>query len=629
MKKLWLKCLVLGLTICILGYSVYAWQKGRYVMPEGYATAAATWQARGLPDPAVRVADGSKEHPYDVIVWGTDPEGIAAAVAAARNGLHTLLVDHRDRVGGLFILGRLNFIDMNDHDRGRLVTRGIFEEFYTKVGGTVFDVEDGQRVFEDMIAAEPLLTLELNYHLVEPVVGEEHQVAALLLEKGGNTREVFGRVFIDASQDADLAWQAGVPFTIGFEDIGLPGQAQAVTLVFNVEGINWPRVMYETLVKDRRGSSAATFRAAWGYDNYVRNYVPESQAVGFRGFNMARQRDGQVLLNGLLVYGVDINDPATRAVAVAEAQAEAYRFIEYARDNIPGFKQARVSGFAPELYVRQSRHMQALYRLSIDDLLENRDHWDRIGYASYPVDIQSMAKGQPGFVVGSPTKYALPFRCLVPPNFDNLLVVGRSAGYDSLAHGSVRVVPPGMVAGQAAGVASAYVLATDKTFPQIASSGEAMEFIQTILAGQGALVEPSDASPGPETGHQDYQTMQKLRQLGLVNGGYDNKYHFDQPLSRQALLNLLYNGSQRKLNLAGKEDQAQKLYFVITPEQEQVSTANIRAVFIEFERFNPHLKTLYDPEELEQAISLLPGTGEIPRGKLYGLINKYLELISQ
>lgn len=628
MKKRWSKILVVVLAICVLGFGAYSWQKGRYVMPEGYATGAATWQAKGLPDAAGRLADGSAEHPYDVVVWGTDPEGITAAVAAARNGLHTLLVDHRDRVGGLFILGRLNFIDMNDHDRGRLVTKGIFEEFYTKVGGTVFDVEDGQRVFEEMIAAEPLLTLALNHRLVEPVVGEEQQVVSLLLAKDGSTREVFGRVFVDASQDADLAWLAGVPFTTGFEDIGLPDQAQAATLVFNVKGINWPRVMYETLVKDRRGSSAATFRAAWGYDNYVRHYVPESQAVGFRGFNMARQKDGQVLLNGLLVYGVDVNDPATRDVAVAEAQAEAYRFVEYARDNLPGFKHAQVSGFAPELYVRQSRHMQALYRLTIDDLLENRDHWDRIGFASYPVDIQSIAKGQPGFVVGSPTKYALPFRCLVPPNLDNLLVVGRSAGYDSLAHGSVRVVPPGMVEGQAAGVASAYALATGRTFPQIASSPEDMEFIQTILAGQGALVEPSEAQPGPETEHPDYQAMQQLRQIGLVNGGYYNRYNLDQPISRQALLNLLYNGSQRQLNLAGREDQAQKLYFVITPTEEQVTTSNIKAVFTEFERFNPHLKNLYDPQELDQAISLLPDTTELPRGKLYGLLNQYLDLIS-
>lgn len=642
MKKLYI-ILISALVVGILGFGFYSWQKHRYVMPAGYDTAVATWQEKGLPDPAGRVADGSREHPYDVIVWGTDPEGITAAVAAARNGLHTLLVDHRDRVGGLFILGQLNFIDMNDNDNGRLVTKGIFEEYYKKVGGMVFDIGDGQRVFEEMIAGEPLLTLELNTKLLEPVVNEDGRVASLLLEGEGTSREVHGRLFIDASQDADLAHLAGVPFTEGFEDIGMPGFYQASTLVFNVRGINWPQVMWETLVADRRSSSGATFNAAWGYDNYVRGYTPASEVIGFRGFNMARQKDGQVLLNGLLIYGVDINDPETMVTTRAEAEKEAHRFIQYARQNIPGFKKAEVSGFAPEYYVRQSRHMEALYRLSIDDLLENRDQWDRIGYGSYPVDIQSLAKGQPGFVVGSPLKYALPFRSMVPPNLDNLLVVGRSSGYDSLAHGSVRVVPPGMVAAQAAGVASAYALATGKNYHQVAASQADIAFIRDMLEQQGAFVAPSDSPPGPETEHPNYRTVQELRQLGLALGGYDNDYKLDQPMSKQAFLNLLYNGSFRQLNLAGREDLAGKLYFVITQQEAgMVTPDNIGDVFYEFERFNPHLKELYTPEELEQAYATGDGSlshqgrdkepapvAPLTRAQLYEVTRSYLELLAR
>jgi hypothetical protein len=630
MKKRYI-ILVTALVVGILGFGFYTWQKHRYVMPAGYTTAVATWQNQGLPDPADRTADGSRERPYDVIVWGAEPEGITAAVAASRNGLHTLLVDHRDSVGGLFILGQLNFIDMNDNDKGRLVTRGIFEEYYKKVGGMVFDLGDGRRVFEEMIAGEPLLTLELNTRLQKPVVAGG-RVTSLLLEREGAAREVYGKVFIDASQDADLAWLAGVPFTEGFEDIGLPGVYQACTLVFSVRGINWPRVMWETLVAYRRGSSGATLNAAWGYDKYIRGYTPESEVIGFRGFNMARQKDGQVLLNGLLIYGADFDDPGSLAAARQEAEKEARRFIAYARENIPGFKEAEVSGFAPELYVRQSRHMVALYRLTIDDVLENRDQWDRIGYGSYPVDIQSIARGQPGFVVGNPLKYALPFRSLVPPNFNNLLVVGRSAGYDSLAHGSVRVVPPGMVAAQAAGVASAYALATGKTFHQVAAGPEDITFIRDMLERQGAFVAPQDSRPGPETQHPGYRTLRELRRLGLAPGGYDNDYKLDQPMSRQAFLNLLYNGGFRRLNLAGREDLAGKLYFVITKEEGMVTPDNIGDIFYEFERFNPHLKQLYKPEELAQTYSVLADTsGSDPaaRAVLYEVTRSYLELLAR
>jgi len=120
---------------------------GSYKMPKGYAFAKEMWQQKGMDDPSRREVDGSNAKPYDVIVWGSDPEGIAAALSAARNGLHSLLIDHRDRVGGLFTLGELNFIDINYDDKKNLVTKGIFEEFYKKVGGMVFDIDKGQRVF--------------------------------------------------------------------------------------------------------------------------------------------------------------------------------------------------------------------------------------------------------------------------------------------------------------------------------------------------------------------------------------------------------------------------------------------------------------------------------------------------
>lgn len=630
-KKTLFIYLAIVLAIIVLVFGIYNWQKSRYIMPRGYGTAVETWQQMGLEQSASRVVDGSAEHPFDVVVWGTDPEGIAAAVAAARNGLHTLLVDHRDVVGGLFTLGRLNFIDMNDYDHGRLVTRGIFEEFYTKVGGVVFDIKDGQRVFEEMIYNEPLLVLDLNNQLVEPVLAEDNKVTYLRVEKGGEQREVHGKIFIDASQDADLAYQAGVPFTVGFEDMGMPGHFQVSTLVFNVTGINWPRVMWETLAVDRRRGSAATFSAAWGLDNYVRQYESADSDIAFRGFNMARQQDGQVLLNGLLIHGVDINGPATRSAAKEKAYQEAYRFIEFARENIPGFKNAEVKDFAEELYVRQSRQMKGLYRLTIDDVLENRDHWDRIGYGSYPVDIQSISRGQPGFVVGTPLKYALPFRCLVPPGIDNLLVVGRSASYDSLAQGSVRVVPPGMVAGQAAGVASAYSLAVGETFTEMARNKEAISFIRDMLEQQGAYVEPSNSKPGPETGHPDYDAVKELRRLGMALGGYRNDYKLDEPVNGQTFMNLLYNCTFRWLNLSGRVEDANKLYFVTTTQKDEVASNNISELVDEFERFNPHLKELYARDELEQLFQSIEDsdTGSvILRGQIYRFISNYLKLIA-
>jgi len=606
---------------------------GTYKMPEGYAFAKEVWQQKGLDDPFGREVDGASANPYDVIVWGSDPEGIAAALSAARNGLHTLLIDHRDRVGGLFTVGELNFIDMNYDEKKNLVTRGIFEEFYKRVGGVIFDIDKGQGVFEEMLEAEELLTVKLNYHLIKPQKDElQTRITSIKVrDSAGNESNIYGKIFIDASQDADLAYMAGVPFTMGFEDIGLPGKFQASTLVFRIVGVNWHRVMWETLLVDRRSSSKATFKAAWGYDDHIRKYQPASDRISFRGFNMARQKDGQVLINGLLIYGVDAANPQSRADAKELAKSEAYRFIEYARENLPGFEKASISGFADELYVRQTRHMKGLYRLTIDDVLENRDHWDRIGYGGYPVDIQAVDKHFPGIVIGEPSKYALPFRTMVPPDINNLLVVGRSASYDSLAHGSARIVGVGMVGAQGAGVASAYSLATGRSFQEIAASEGDLEFIRDVLADQGALVKPWEGKPPKVTGHEYYPAMQELRRLGIIVGGYSNNYMLDDPLSIQAFLNLLFNGAVRTLNLAGHGDFADRMYFVISQEQGDVNSDNIRSVFEHFKRFNPHLNSLYTKADYNNFINNLPRDDEensqISRGELYKYVAAYLAML--
>jgi hypothetical protein len=632
------KCLKnkLGLIILVALFFIMLTQIGRtgpYKVPIGYSSARETWQQKGLDLNFDRKVNGTEKYPYDVIVWGSDPEGVAAAVSAARNGLYTLLIDHRDKVGGLYTLGQLNLMDMNYETklfRKKLVTAGLFHEFYSKVGGNPFEIDRGQAVLDEMVAGEELLTVMLDSELVGIGHNGDNRIISLTVEVWERQLNIHGRVFIDASQDADLAYRAGVPFTEGFEDIGMPGKFQAGTLVFSLKGINWYRVMWESLIVDRRRSSAATFRSAWGYDQYIGGYTPASDRISFRGFNMVRQKDGRVLINGLLIYGLGTGGALERNEAMAEAKEEAYRFAEYARQHLPGFQNAVIDCFAPELYVRQTRNMLGLYRLTIDDVLENRDHWDRIGYGSYPVDVQALDKNSPGFVLGDPEKYAIPFRCLVPPNVDNLLVVGRSASYDSLAHGSARVVPVGMVEGQAAGVAAVFSLATGQNFWEIAGDREALDFIRDILAGQGAYVEPS-GNGEPAAGKKDYYpAMQYLRRLGLITGGYSNDYKLGEPISAQAFLNLLFHGASRIINLADKGVLAEKMYYV-SAGGEFVSSANLYELVEHFNRFNPHLSAVL-PEQDSKKIWLevdaaIAGNEEFARGQLYEAVFRYLVLL--
>ncbi|HAP31812.1 MAG TPA: hypothetical protein DCQ14_01960, partial [Firmicutes bacterium] len=439
---------------------------------------------------------------YDLVVVGSDPEGIAAAVSAARSGLQVLLLDRRDRPGGLFTLGWLNTLDMNHDPRGNLLTRGIFAEFFTQVEGISFDVHTAEQVFTRILAAEENLALRWQAELAAAAVKEGHIIS---LELDGGER-IRARHFIDATQDGDLFYLAGASFTVGMEDLGID-RHQAVTLVLKVAGVDWQTVARTLNSPEReRKYNGAHGTSAWGFMEEMRDYRALDPQIRPRGLNMGRQNDGSVLINAMHIFGVDGLDPASRREARERGYREAEHMVSFMRQTLPGFANAYLAATAPELYVRETRHLQGLYRLTIDDVLEHRDFWDKIALASYPVDIQATAMDDWGAVIGNPAVFSIPFRCLVPRELYNLLVVGRAASYDSLAHGSARVVPVGMAAGEAAGLAAALALENGVDFHRLSADLELIALLQERLREQGAYL-PDFAVPHSMEGHPLYPVV--------------------------------------------------------------------------------------------------------------------------
>jgi hypothetical protein len=210
-------------------------------------------------------------------------------------------------------------------------------------------------------------------------------------------------------------------------------------------------------------------------------YIPNNDRVRVRGLNIGRQKDGTLLINALQVFGVEAMFPESRQDAKKIALAEIPNLVEYLNKKIPGLQNADLAGVAPELYIRESRHIYGEYRLTIDDVLENHDFWDSIAFGSYPVDVQATGQDDHGLVVGVPAQYAIPFRSIVPRQVENLLVVGRSASYDALASGSARVIPVGMAAGQAAGAAAAITLEKGCTFREMSQNPQMIKQLQARL----------------------------------------------------------------------------------------------------------------------------------------------------
>lgn len=476
----------------------------------------------------------------DVLVYGSEPEGVAAAVTAAEAGLRTLLVTPHERLGGLFVLGELNMLDLRTHPFN--YQRGIFERWWRRVGrDEAFDVKRAEEAFEAMLT-EAGVEVWRSVEAVEPLVADR-TIEGVRLPASG--RVIRAQQVIDASGDGDLAAAAGAPFDFGFERFGVQ-QRMADTLVLNVAGVNW----YELTREVRsRGRSYANVKdtVAWGHFGGVpAAYQPKRDGVRLRGLNLGLQDDGTVLINALLLYGLDPLDPRSLAAGRELGLTEGEEMVAYLREHIPGFSHARLVGAATTLYVRESRHLLADCVLSARDVFASRVTPFDVAAGGYPLDAQTYTPYDSGFVWGTPDIYGGRLCMMVTRQVENLWVVGRSAGYDPVAFSSARVVPFGMAMAEAAGVAAALgaragvsplVAATDASFVTDA---------RRLLAGRGAYlpdVRPRRAS-GP-VDHAHYQAFRTLVARGLATGGYANDPNLSAPVTTLSFAYLLSNVATR------------------------------------------------------------------------------------
>ncbi len=509
---------------------------------------------------------------YDVIVIGTDPEGITAAISAARNGLSTLLVDGRDReiLGGLMTIGWLNSLDMN-YDRSSLakqkeiLNKGLFTEWYHTLEGDSFEIHTAANSFYALVRNEPLIDIWLQAERIEPMMAnkdassktEHHRIIGIhLTTSQGDQLSIKASSVIDATQDADIAAAAGVPFTMGREDLGDPLSQMAVTLVFSLKQVTpevWSNIQYR-LSHDGDPYSGSNDMSAWGYIDMGKYPAQHVERLKMRGLNIGRQLNDTVLINSLQLFGVDIFDSQSVDEALAIAKHELPLIVDYLKVNFPEFASVELGEVAQELYVRETRHMVGEYRLHILDILENRDQWDRVAFGSYPVDIQRISHTDTGYIVCAPDQYAIPFRSLVPLKVDGLLVVGRAASYDSLPHGSARIIPNGMAKGQAAGVAAWITHKYKITFREMSTIREHVNEMQLMLNQQGMELKPYTPKRYAFMDHQAYDGLKTVVSLGMVTGSYQNEFDLDQlsHVQRMQILTQRFLNTQPTLNKSNR-----------------------------------------------------------------------------
>ena len=429
----------------------------------------------------------------DVLVVGGTPAGVAAALAAARLGDDVTLVSDDADLGGTLTGADMDQWDLNLAPGGSSVESGIFAAIYARLGD-VFTPQAAARTFAGMIAAQPRISVrydEAPRMVTTTADADGRRVTSVVFAnvRSGDATTFSAPFVVDATDFGDVAALAGARYDIGRQDTGLGEQTQAVTLMFTLAGVDW-QTLAQAYDEHRFGPGGIVDRRAWGYSNVVSAYRPLAPNVVVRDLNLGLLPDGALTVNAIDVTGVDGLDTAELDSARRQSEREAYHLIAYLRDRLPGFSGARVVGFAQAMYVRETRHVDGLERLTTEDVWAGSIPADSIGLSSYPIDLHPVdPTDEPAF---APIRhvYGIPFGTLVPRGITNLVLAGPAISASHLASGSARVIPTTIEEGEAAGIACAVARSEGRNFFDFGIRSESLAHLRADLLAAGVLLAP-------------------------------------------------------------------------------------------------------------------------------------------
>ncbi|MFB3883276.1 MAG: FAD-dependent oxidoreductase [Armatimonadota bacterium] len=383
-----------------------------------------------------------------LVVAGGGPAGLAAAVAAARRGVATILVERYGFLGGMATAALVNPFMMWEPGQQPLV-RGIFQEVLERLsakGGfssprqpSAFDPE-ALKIAADEICAEAGVEVKLHTFLTAAAT-KGGRITSIATESKSGRRSLRARLFIDCTGDADLAHRAGVACEIGRAEDGL---TQPMTLNFRMAGVEIERMPPGAEINRRYDAAKAEGRVRCPRENVLFFYAIQPDVVHFNTTRVVGKS------------GVEAGDLTSAEI---EARRQTQDLVRFLVSDIPGFEHAYLQRMATQIGVRETRRIRGEYTLTADDVLAGRKFPDGIARSAYPIDIHSPT-GAGTVIRGVPAGdyYEIPYRCLVPVGVDNLLVAGRSVSATHEAQASLRVMPQCFAMGEAAGVAASLAI---------------------------------------------------------------------------------------------------------------------------------------------------------------------------
>jgi len=428
-------------------------------------------------------------HEADVIVVGGGPAGIGSALAAARNGAKTILIEKANGLGGMQTQC-LNprFTEVDPDVSGGLVQEIIERLKYegafvrqssrtSRYKAVSFDPEYYKYLLDNMMAEAGV---KLVYHAFGVgAIKEGNTIQGIVIESKEGRKVVLGKVVVDSTGSAEIAWKSGAAcLDQGFPDGPEKGRHMGFGYAVTFRGVDTEK--FEAFRKEHPEEWGAFI----GGKSLIKRAKEAGELYGNRGafYVVPHFSPGSIWILGphyglpLGRTGWELEDLTKGEIDLRKQAWSAYRLL---KNHVPGFENSYIDQLPTHLLLRDSRTILGEYVLTASDMRQGRAFDDAIAISNHAPDV--FGPDAEHEFVGNVPPYDIPYRSLVSKGTDNLLAAGATISTDFITFAATRYCTPSICTGQAAGTAAALAVRS-----KVAPKNVDVSLLQQTLVKQGA-----------------------------------------------------------------------------------------------------------------------------------------------